>query len=150
MGDQQGQCAIEDRGDVTERQGVPGKCLCTPQLFVRFARQRHLQHVEFRRQRRHDGRTEPAHNGRRRLARVQFRDQFLNLPLASVPRGRQHLFVIHRGQNRREQADRSEREVASFEGVEHLRKTARRSGGFDAVVCRAFRQMQHAGAVGEE
>ena len=51
---------------------------------------------------------------------------------------------------RREQADGSEREVAAFERFEHFRIAPRRPCGFDTVVCRSFRQMQHVRAVGEE
>ena len=51
---------------------------------------------------------------------------------------------------RREQADGSQSEVAAFESLEHSRIAPGRPCGFDTVVCRSFRQMQHVRAVGEK
>jgi hypothetical protein len=56
--DQQRQCPIEDRADVSVRRRMSGKRLRAPQFFVRLTRQRYLPLVAFRREWRHDGRTE--------------------------------------------------------------------------------------------
>jgi hypothetical protein len=78
------------------------------------------------------------------------RHDFLDVTLAPMARSGQQVQVIRGREVRREQRDRRQREIATFQHLEHNGEPAGDTGRLDATVCRVLGQMEHARAVHKE